>query len=283
MNIKLKMSMAVVFSLLFVMAGSGISMSAETDVPGSKDHPLLSRMPNFYISGYTYAEFDSHRFNDQNKKTTTIEGRKYSIEYRLTKNAVAPGELKIRRNIQDALKKIGGKVLFDDTFNRCSTIVVQKDGKETWVEVRSYDRMYRLTIVQKDIMKQEVVADAAAMGNDINATGHVAIYGIYFDTGKSEIKPESDAALLEIAKLLKSKGALKLYVVGHTDSVGSFDANMKLSKDRADAVAKALSRKHGIAAARLKPYGVASLSPVASNDTEDGKAKNRRVELVKQY
>jgi OmpA-OmpF porin, OOP family len=131
-------------------------------------------------------------------------------------------------------------------------------------------------------MKQEVVANAAVMGNDINATGHVAIYGIYFDTGRSEIKPESDAALLEIAKLLKNKAALKLYVVGHTDSVGSFDANMKLSKDGADAVAKALSRKHGIAAARLKPYGVASLSPVASNDTEDGKAKNRRVELVKQ-
>jgi OOP family OmpA-OmpF porin len=279
---KMRKVMAVVFSLLFVIAGSGISMAAEVDVKGSMDHPMLSRMPNFFISGYKFTEFDSHRFIDQNKKTVTIEGRKYFIEYHLTKNAVVPGELKIRRNIQDALKKIGGRVVFDDNFNKCSTIVVQKDGKETWVEVRSYDKMYRVTIVQKEIMKQEVVANAAVMGNDINATGHVAIYGIYFDTGKSEIKPESDAALLEIAKLLKSKGALKLYVVGHTDSVGSFDANMKLSKDRADAVAKALSRKHGIAASRLKPYGVASLSPVASNDTEDGKAKNRRVELVKQ-
>ncbi|MDO9307858.1 MAG: OmpA family protein, partial [Deltaproteobacteria bacterium] len=80
---------------------------------------------------------------------------------------------------------------------------------------------------------------------------------------------------------LKENGALAIYVVGHTDNAGSFDANMKLSKDRAEAVAKALSTNHGIAATRLKPYGVASLSPVASNDTEDGKAKNRRVELVK--
>jgi outer membrane protein OmpA-like peptidoglycan-associated protein len=142
--------------------------------------------------------------------------------------------------------------------------------------------MYRLSIVEKEIMKQDVVANAEAMGKDINTTGHVSIYGIFFDTGKSEIKPESDAAISEIAKLLKNSKALKLYVVGHTDNVGSFDSNMKLSKSRADAVVKTLSGKHGIAAARLKPYGVASLSPVTSNDTEDGKAKNRRVELVKQ-
>ena len=160
--------------------------------------------------------------------------------------------------------------------------MLQKEGKETWVEVRAYNNMYRLTIVEKEIMKQEVVANAEAMGNDINTTGHVSVYGIYFDTGKSEIKPESDAAISEIAKLLKGNGTLNIYVVGHTDNVGSFDSNMKLSKDRADAVAKALTAKHGIAAARLKPHGVASLSPVASNDTEEGRAKNRRVELVKQ-
>lgn len=131
-------------------------------------------------------------------------------------------------------------------------------------------------------MQQEVVANAEAMGNDINTTGHVLIYGIYFDTGKSEIKPESDAAILEMAKLLKNNVNLKLYVVGHTDNVGSFDSNMKLSKDRASAVAKTLSVKHGIAVERLKSHGVASLTPVTSNDTADGKAKNRRVGLVKQ-
>lgn len=175
-----------------------------------------------------------------------------------------------------------GNVVFDDNFNKVSVIVVQKEGKETWVEVRSYNNMYKQTIVEKEIMKQEVVANAEAMGNDLNLNGHVSIYGIYFDTGKSEIKPESVAAISEIAKLLKNNEALKLYVVGHTDNVGSFDSNMKLSKERADAVAKALSDKYGISATRLKPYGVASLSPVTSNDRDDGKAKNRRVELVKQ-
>ncbi len=278
----MKRVMAVFFSLFFVLASSGLSIAADQDIKGSADHPLLSRMPNFFISEYKNTEFDSHKFIGQDKKAVSIEGHKYYYIYRLNKGSEEPGELKIRRNIQDALKKIGGNVIFDDNFNKTSTIVLQKENKETWIEVRSYNNMYKLAVVEKGIMKQEVVANAEAMGNDINSTGHVSVYGIFFDTGKSEIKSESDAAISEIAKLFKNDGALKLYVVGHTDNVGSFDSNMKLSKDRAEAVAKALSGKHGIDAARLKSYGVASLAPVTSNSTEDGKAKNRRVELVKQ-
>ena len=272
----------MMISLLVFMSGVGLSLAADTDVKGSEDHPLLTRMPDFHISDYKNIEFESHKFIGQDKKPVSIEGHKYYIEYRLNQGAVEPGELKIRRNIQDAMKKVGGNVIFDDNFNRVSTIVLQKEGKETWLEVRSFNNMYRLTIVEKAIMKQVVVANAESMGNDINSTGHVSIYGIYFDTGQSAIKPESEAAISEIAKLLESNSALKLYVVGHTDNVGSFDLNMKLSKDRAEAVAKVLIEKHGIAATRLKSHGVASLAPVLSNDTEEGKAKNRRVELVKQ-
>jgi outer membrane protein OmpA-like peptidoglycan-associated protein len=278
----MKNVMAGVLGLFLVLAGAGLCAAVEADIKGSQDHPLLSRMPDFHISDYTDAEFDSYKFIDQNKKQVVVEGHKYVIRYRLDKGAAGPGELKIRRNIQEALKKIGGQVIFDDNFNKASTIVVQKDEKESWVEVRSFNNMYLLTIVEKAIMKQEVVANAEAMAGGIGATGHVAIYGIYFDTGKSEIKPESDAAIAEIAKLLANNGAWKLYVVGHTDNAGSLDSNMKLSKDRADAVVRALTGKHGIAAARLQPHGVASLCPVASNDTDEGKAKNRRVELVKQ-
>ena len=276
----MKNVMAVIF--FFVLASFGLSLAAEQDVKGSKDHPLLSRMPDFRIGEYRENDFDSQRFIGTDGKPVVVEGHKYFIAYNLNSGAPQPGELKIRKNIQEALKKIGGTVVFDDNFNRVSTIVLQKAGKETWVEVRSFPTLYRLTIVEKEAMQQEVVANAEAMGNDINTTGHVSVYGIYFDTGKSEIKPESDAAISEIAKLLKNNGALKLDVVGHTDNAGSFDANIKLSKDRADAVVKALIDKYGIAAERLKSHGVASLAPVASNDTEDGKAMNRRVELVKQ-
>jgi OOP family OmpA-OmpF porin len=127
-----------------------------------------------------------------------------------------------------------------------------------------------------------VTVDASAMAKGIASAGHVALYGILFDTDKTDIKPESAAAITEIAKFLKQDAAVKLYVVGHTDNVGIYDYNLNLSQRRAAAVVAELTTKHGIAAARLKPAGSGPLSPVAPNDTEDGRAKNRRVELVKQ-
>ncbi len=127
-----------------------------------------------------------------------------------------------------------------------------------------------------------VTVDAAALGGDITRSGHAAVYGIYFDTAKAEVKPESDAALKEIAKLLQQMPALKLLVVGHTDGVGALASNMDLSKRRADAVVAALTTKYGVAATRLSAQGAGPLAPVASNKSEDGRAKNRRVELVEQ-
>jgi outer membrane protein OmpA-like peptidoglycan-associated protein len=278
----MRTAVAGVLGIILLVFGVVAAWAGEPDKPGSKDHPLLSRMPDFHISEYKALDFDSYGFIGADKKRVDIEGRKLFIEYKLNKGAAEPGELKIRRNIQDALIKIGGKVVFDDNFNRTSTIILEKDGKETWIEVRSYNNMYRLTTVDKQVMQQEVVATAEVMNKDIMTSGHVSIYGIYFDTAKADIKPESDEAIAEIAKMLQNNLALKLYVVGHTDNVGSFDANIKLSQERAQAVTRELTGKYHIAAERLKPHGVASLAPVASNDTEEGKQKNRRVELVQQ-
>ena len=126
-----------------------------------------------------------------------------------------------------------------------------------------------------------VTVDAAAMAKDISTTGRVAIYGIYFDTDKADLKPESQPTLDEITKLLKQDAALKLYIVGHTDNVGAFDYNVSLSERRAAAVVKAITSQ-GVAASRLRAAGVGMLSPVAPNDSDQGRAKNRRVELVKQ-
>jgi flagellar motor protein MotB len=126
-----------------------------------------------------------------------------------------------------------------------------------------------------------VTVDADAMAKEIAAAGHVALYGILFDTGRAEVKPESEPVLAEIAALLKRDPALTLFVVGHTDNVGGFDVNMDLSRRRAAAVVASLTSGHGIAAARLTAAGVGMLSPVAPNDTEEGRAKNRRVELVR--
>jgi outer membrane protein OmpA-like peptidoglycan-associated protein len=270
------------FTMLYALLASTALVFAESDVKGGKDHPLLSRMPDFHISEYKEVDFGAYKFIGADKKGVSIEGRKYYIRYVLNKGAQPPGELKIRRNVQNAIVKIGGQLVFDEDFNRRSTLVLKKANKETWIEVNSLDKLYSINIVEREAMEQVVKANADAMGKDIGATGHVAVYDIYFDTGKADIKPESHAAIAEIAKLLKDNAALKLHVVGHTDTEGSFDSNMKLSKDRAEAVMKALITKHGISSARLKANGVSSLSPVASNRTEEGKAKNRRVELVEQ-
>jgi outer membrane protein OmpA-like peptidoglycan-associated protein len=132
----------------------------------------------------------------------------------------------------------------------------------------------------KPMQTGQVVVDANAMAREIAATGRVALYGIYFDSGKADVKPESQASLAEIAKLMKQDAAMKLLVVGHTDTNGAFDYNIDLSKRRAQAVVQALVASHGIDASRLKPWGVGFASPVASNRAEDGRGKNRRVELV---
>lgn len=164
-----------------------------------------------------------------------------------------------------------------------STLKMTRDGKEIWAEVTAeFTGKYSLTIIQKGEMAQDIVADAAFLANGLKTTGHVTVEGIYFDTNKSTIKPESAQAIGEIAKMLKADPALKLYVVGHTDNVGGVESNLKLSQDRAEAVLQSLVKDHGIAAARLRAFGCAMFAPVSSNDSEDGRARNRRVELVKQ-
>lgn len=138
-------------------------------------------------------------------------------------------------------------------------------------------------VIEVGAMKQNMVTVSAGdMSRAIAATGRVALYGILFDTGKADVKPESKPALDEIAKLLKAEPALKLRVVGHTDNQGTLESNIALSKRRAEAVNAALVGQYAIAANRLGAYGVADLAPVASNAAEEGRAKNRRVELVPQ-
>jgi outer membrane protein OmpA-like peptidoglycan-associated protein len=259
---------------------AGVALAEEDR--GGKDHPLFNRMPGTWIYSYKAVDFDAHTFIDEKGKKVNVEGRYYYIHYYPETGTPQLSKLKILRNYENAVKKIGGVVLKSD-LDDASYMKLVKGGKEIWVEVRACNGQEpELFIIEKEAMAHEIVANAEAFSNDLKETGHVAVYGIYFDTGQSVIKPESEAAMSEIAKLLKKEAGLKVNVVGHTDNVGGMDSNMKLSQARADAVVQALVGKYGIDANRLKAYGVGPLAPVASNDTEEGKAKNRRVELVKQ-
>jgi len=141
---------------------------------------------------------------------------------------------------------------------------------------------YLQIVEPKTMQTGQVTVDAKALQSGLASEGKVALYGIYFDTGKAEIKPESKAQMDQMAKLLQSQPALKVYIVGHTDNQGSLDANLGLSQQRAQAVASALSNNYKIDARRMQARGVANLAPVTTNANEEGRGRNRRVELIAQ-
>jgi len=278
---------AVVFGVVLavVLTGSFVFAQEKKDAKGCKDHPLFTRMPNTYIYECKFTEFDAREWPDpdtQGKTKVKIEGKYWLIQYYNQKEVEGKrSDLQVSRNYSNAMKKIGGSVYEgreDYTYMK-----LLKDGKEIWAYVSSYrGDQIKIEIIEKEVMKQEIVADAKFMVEGLSSTGHVAIYGIYFDFNKSDLRPESEPALNEIAKLLTGNPNLKVFVVGHTDNVGGVDYNMKLSQTRADAVVKALTTKYKINPQRLKAYGVGQMAPIASNKTEEGQAKNRRVELVEQ-
>jgi len=134
-------------------------------------------------------------------------------------------------------------------------------------------------VIQPAVLTNRLI-DAGVMAEEIERSGRIALRNIYFDTGKASLKPDSDAALAEIAKLLSAQSGLSLYVVGHTDSSGQYQFNLTLSRERAASVVGALVSRYKISAKRLQAAGVGPLSPAASNRSKDGQAENRRVELV---
>lgn len=183
----------------------------------------------------------------------------------------------------------------DKTVRSCSARLKRPEGDVyvymIAVEWSKDDKVYKarrgaylaLDIVEVKPMAQNMVTVSAdEMSRAISSSGRVALYGIFFDTNRAEVKPESRPALEQIARLLKKEPRLRLHVVGHTDNVGGFESNMGLSRRRAESVVAALTRQYGIAQNRLTANGVAYLAPVAVNTTDAGRARNRRVELVPQ-
>jgi OOP family OmpA-OmpF porin len=153
-------------------------------------------------------------------------------------------------------------------------------GDENSFAIRGRVRQFVQIIESASVETGMVTVDAKAIGDSLKRDGKIALYGILFDTGKASIKTESNATLEEMAKTLKSDASIKVFIVGHTDNQGNVDANVGLSLQRAQAVVEVLSKRYGIAADRLQARGVANFSPVANNLDENGRAKNRRVEMV---
>ena len=291
--------------------------TAQEDMEGSKDHPLISRYPGSYIRNYLRKEFDEFELplgklaSDNFTKSQHLEGRITYIWYEAPRNR---SQLEIFRNFEASLTQAGFEMLFTCAREQCGTddaITLypnlqeerfgagyqtrylsakrSRPGSDVFVSLDVQTGgcgdcepwIYLYVVEAKPMEAGLITVDAASLARDLSRTGHVSVYGIYFDTGKADVKPESDGSLKEIAKLLQQDPKLQLYVVGHTDNQGTLEMNMDLSMRRANAVVQVLSSKHGVASARLKPLGDGPSAPVAPNDAEEGRAKNRRVELVK--
>jgi OmpA-OmpF porin, OOP family len=269
-------STLIIVSLTLLLVGFSATAFTYEDMEGCKDHPLLTRMKNFYIYDCV-SNYDAVEFYIKDGETKTLEGQKTFIGYGLNENCSQPSDLQVRRNYANAIKSLGGEIIYDK--DNLGTYKVVKNGKEIWVKLEIWNGgwQYGLTVLEIEAMTQEVTADAIYAA--LNKDGFISLY-INFDTGKSIIKPESQPTIDQIAALMKGHGDIKVSIEGHTDNVGTAASNKTLSEQRAKAVLDAVV-KQGIAADRMSAVGWGQERPIADNRSEDGRAKNRRVEIVK--
>lgn len=273
----MKLTLTFVLIAIALLVGS-ISAHAQQDAKGSSDHPLFpNRMPGYAISNYQQQGFSSYRF--RTRPPQAIEGKYTRIHYYLRDTTQHPGGLAIRRNYENAIKSAGGQVVYSDP--NVSVMKATRDGVEVWAELQASEnyagRYYFLHIIEREPMQQVIKADA--MAASIDKDGFIAL-DIHFATGKAEILPESAPIIDEIVSLLNKRPDLRVGVEGHTDNTGTPAANKTLSEGRAKAVAAAIAAA-GISLTRVVPEGFGQERPIADNRTEEGRARNRRVEIVK--
>lgn len=243
------------------------------DAEGCKDSPLITRFPGSVIHSCDNKEYEQADFPMADGQQKHLEGEYHSWDIATREGT---SEIQVFRNFLNALKTAGFAI---DYANSPQHLVAHKGN--TWVFIDNRGDYYDQTIITAQEMRQELTADASSLSDAISKTGHVAVYGVHFDTGKAAILPDSENTLGEIVKLLQQNADLKIRVEGHTDNQGSAASNQALSERRAQAVVVWLTT-HGIEASRLSAKGMGPSKPVADNGGEEGRAKNRRVELVKQ-
>ena len=266
-----------------VLLAPSAALAQQEDCQGCKDHPQVPRFPGFYIGQATVNDFNGIAFTVDDGKEVQKEGKYWSIVYGLKDGAKAPSCLETARNYENAFKKAGGKLVWH-TSNWCDATLSMPLGKsERWMKLDNNvagNGSMTFEIIDVGGMEQKVEFSASDMLEALNKSGFVALHGILFDTGKDVIKPESEPLLAEVLKLLNGNPNLKLSVEGHTDNQGNPKSNQTLSGKRADSVKKYLAGK-GVDPKRLSTKGWGDTKPIGDNRTEDGRAANRRVELVK--
>jgi OOP family OmpA-OmpF porin len=280
---------------LFALPTAG---GGQEDMEGSKDHPAVKRYPGSYIwSEYLEKEFEGADFAVSAAKCEHVEGKYFFANYAYPEKASCT---QVLRNYENALKAAKATLytgtdlpdgcsfgINGSNLQRWTTAVgIGPKGGKTWIFIGCVEGAIDvpagpIMVVDAAAMEQKVEIDADYLAGEIDKSGRVAVYGINFATGKADITADSARILAEIGNLLARRPDLRLRIEGHTDNVGNAKSNLELSNKRAQSVKAWLGSKHGVKPERLETQGLGDSKPVADNKTEEGRAKNRRVELVK--
>jgi len=308
----------LIFVIVALMFATNLFAQRTTDIEGGKDYPLVSRFKGSVIEWYQNNDFDRYfilSLKDNNLTPYEVNGKITRIQYSTGKEHSV---FEISKSYENALKNAGFNILVSLDESNCNvnlsehlyngefnglnklprgSIKPDYDGKFSYLAAKKrienkniyivvYTTFWGNPLITFDAIESQAMDDNLVtvknLDESITVTGHIAIYDIHFDTGKSEIKSESADALQNIAEYLNAHSDKKYIIVGHTDNVGDFEANLKLSKERSEAVKNELVSKYSVKAEQLIAYGDGQTAPVATNSTDEGKAKNRRVEIVEQ-
>jgi len=276
-------NLGVLLLILFLaFKGSAVALSK------ADEHPVIKSIPGFqWVATQSrtknYAPYQ-FRVKTKGKKAERVEkkGKYWQLKY-VIKDAKGKIDRSVSReeivqNYKEAAIEKGGDILYEGGYLLTFTLT-REDGGKTWAFLSAGDGYYNLYIIDEAAFKKQLTFDAEEMKKVLDEEGHVAIYGIHFDVDRAVLKLGAEKVLIEMVKLMKNNPDLKIEIQGHTDNTGSADHNLDLSTRRADRVRKFLLL-YGIEAPRMVSKGYGEEKPVAPNGTEEGRAKNRRVELI---
>ncbi|MBS0491363.1 OmpA family protein [Phenylobacterium sp.] len=296
------------FSKPFAAAASALTLClaaapayAQMDPASFKEHPVVKHYPGALIDSHDEKEFDATDLVVGYKPTPKpaivrkeVEGRVYKTFY-IHQGGVSA--LQVMRNYETALKAEGFTMVVSGKVAALPSMETARDGAlfgaftlerggqpalyvNILIDPNVGEPVSRVVVVEPEQMKQVYAVDASKLYAGLTADGRIAVYGVNFETAKAVVSADSEPVLTQVRDMLTAHPELKLKIEGHTDNVGASAANLTLSQQRAAAV-KAWLVKAGISQDRLTTAGHGDSQPVAANDTEDGRSKNRRVELVR--
>ncbi len=293
----IRTAQASLAALLVLMSGT-LAAAPAKDNARCEPNPVFNRYPGEVLDRCERARFAeltlSRRADVETQRGDVsyfkVEGEYWYYNGPLTKDAQGrlPGNLEVRRNFENAVKQAKGQVLFINEGGGRVHFHISTPKGEFWGEsgcgggggMSGDCTSIFHKIIRVAAMEQSVVVSADQIGKSIADEGKAVFYGLYFDSGKSVLKPESTPTLVEMAKWLAANPGNNVFIIGHTDMQGSVDSNMSLSRARAAAVVDALVKQHAVKPARLASEGVGPYAPLSNNTAETGRAKNRRVEMV---